>query len=61
MFELLGIGKSVAFTLRSPFKEIAEIDKLDEGAPHRDDVRTKAEKAFAILRNAATIPPNGPL
>lgn len=52
-------GKSLAFTLRSPFKEIAEIDNLDEGAPCRDDVRTKAKKVFEILRNAATTFPVG--
>ncbi len=39
------------FTLRNPYKEIAEIEDSDECAHHRDKVRTKL--IFDILKNTA--------
>jgi hypothetical protein len=44
-------GKSSTFALRTPYREIAELDDLPECAHHRDDVRTK--RIFDVLKNIA--------
>ncbi|HEY1613094.1 MAG TPA: recombinase family protein [Rhizomicrobium sp.] len=44
-------GKNATFTLRTPYKEIAEIEPAQECAPERDDVR--ARRIFDILKNLA--------
>ncbi len=44
-------GETPAFTLRTPYREIAELEDLDECAHYRDDVRTK--HILDILKNIA--------
>jgi site-specific DNA recombinase len=44
-------GESPAFTLLTPYKEIAEIDDVDECAHHRDDVRIR--RILDTLKNMA--------
>lgn len=60
-------GNKPAFTLRTPYKEIAEIEDSSKCAHHRDDVRI--ERIFDILKNiaeneinqhAAIVPPQRP-
>ncbi len=44
-------GESPTFTLRTPYREIAESENLDECAHHRDNVRIK--HILCILKNIA--------
>jgi hypothetical protein len=46
-------GKSSTIALRTPYREIAEMEELNECAPHRDEVRTK--RIFDILKNTAEV------